>query len=183
MISPKKIKKSIKTRKKSRRKPQKSLKVKPQTSKSRSKLTESRTPKARKTSTLNSSGKSTPKDIVLYTQVKKEADEIYERNSAYKSGWIVKTYKSRGGSYNSSSEKPLARWFAEKWVDINKKKNGVYRPCGRSSKEKGAYPLCRPSIRVSAKTPRTVHELTRIVIQRAKNQKSRGLKASLTKST
>ena len=55
-------------------------------------------------------------------------------------------------------EKGLRRWLKEKWVDISrKKKDGSYAPCGRgkgnlSSKK---YPKCRPSKKVSSKTPKT----------------------------
>ena len=41
----------------------------------------------------------TPKDKVLYEKVKKMADEIYKKSSAYKSGYIVKKYKELGGEY------------------------------------------------------------------------------------
>lgn len=50
----------------------------------------------------------------------------------------------------------LGRWFAEKWVDI---KTG--KACGRSEGEsREGYPACRPSQRVSAKTPKTVGEMS-----------------------
>ena len=54
----------------------------------------------------------------------------------------------KGGSYQGG----LRRWFKEKWVDV---KTG--KPCGRSGKEKSkrGYPYCRPSRRVSSKTPAT----------------------------
>jgi hypothetical protein len=32
-------------------------------------------------------------NIQLYNKVKQEADKIYKKPTAYKSGWIVKTYK------------------------------------------------------------------------------------------
>ena len=52
----------------------------------------------------------------------------------------------------------LARWFKEKWVDVSKKVDGKYPPCGRSSAdgEKGrkGYPKCRPSKKVSKDTPK-----------------------------
>ena len=54
--------------------------------------------------------------------------------------------KPRGG---------LGRWFAEKWVDV---KTG--EPCGRSKGEKRDYPACRPSKRVSDKTPKTTKEMS-----------------------
>jgi hypothetical protein len=44
----------------------------------------------------------------------------------------------------------LTRWFKENWVDV---KTG--KPCGRQKGEKRGYPACRPSKRVSSKTPKT----------------------------
>ena len=54
--------------------------------------------------------------------------------------------------------KDLNRWFKEKWVDVSRKdKDGKHPPCGRSkanTSSKG-YPKCRPSVKVSSKTPKT----------------------------
>jgi hypothetical protein len=54
--------------------------------------------------------------------------------------------------------KDLNRWFKEKWVDVSRKdKDGKHPPCGRSkanTSSKG-YPKCRPSVKVSDKTPKT----------------------------
>lgn len=49
----------------------------------------------------------------------------------------------------------LKRWFKEKWVDVRSGK-----PCGRQAGEKRGTPYCRPSKRVSKKTPVTAKELT-----------------------
>lgn len=49
----------------------------------------------------------------------------------------------------------LQRWFKEKWVDVR-----TGEPCGRQKGESRAYPYCRPSKRVSSKTPKTSKELT-----------------------
>ena len=49
----------------------------------------------------------------------------------------------------------LRRWFDEKWVDV---KTG--KPCGRQKGESRAYPACRPSKRVSSKTPKTTKEMS-----------------------
>jgi len=60
--------------------------------------------------------------------------------------------------------KNLNRWFKEKWVDVSRKdpKTGKHPPCGRSKAKKGSkgYPKCRPSVRVSSKTPKTSGEMT-----------------------
>ena len=66
----------------------------------------------------------TPKDKELYQLAKKKADEIYKKSSAYKSGYIVKTYKALGGRYeNDHQKKDLKRWFEEKWVDVGHQAN------------------------------------------------------------
>ena len=44
----------------------------------------------------------------------------------------------------------LKRWFKEKWVDT---KTG--KPCGRSKGDGRGVPYCRPSKRISSKTPKT----------------------------
>ena len=50
----------------------------------------------------------------------------------------------------------LRRWFDEKWVDV---KTG--KPCGRQKGEKRkGYPACRPTKRVSSKTPKTTKEMS-----------------------
>jgi hypothetical protein len=80
----------------------------------------------------------------LYKKIKQEADTIYEKPSAYKSGWIVKTYKSRGGEYaDDNQSKNLERWFKENWKDIGGKE----------------YPVYRPTKRISKKTPLTADEI------------------------
>lgn len=55
-------------------------------------------------------------------------------------------------------EKNLNRWFKEKWVDVSRTgKDGKHPPCGRSKAKKSSkgYPKCRPSVKVSSKTPKT----------------------------
>jgi hypothetical protein len=74
-------------------------------------------------------------DQSLYNRIKREADKIYEKPSAYKSGWIVKTYKSRGGAYEEDHKpRNLGRWFKEEWGDIGGEEYPVYRPHKRISK-------------------------------------------------
>ena len=60
--------------------------------------------------------------------------------------------------YDTLVVKDLNRWFKEKWVDVSRKdKDGKHPPCGRSKAKKGSkgYPKCRPSVKVSSKTPKT----------------------------
>jgi hypothetical protein len=85
-----------------------------------------------------------PKDKKLYAKVKKMADQIYEKPSAYKSGYIVKKYKELGGEYiDDNQPKELQRWIKEKWVDIGKKD----------------YPVYRPTVRINKQTPLLVSEI------------------------
>ena len=68
----------------------------------------------------------------------------YNLNTAKDMGGPIE-YKA-GGSYQGG----LRRWFKEEWKDV---KTG--KPCGRSKGEDRAYPYCRPSKKVSSKTPAT----------------------------
>lgn len=80
----------------------------------------------------------------LYNFVKEYADKIYEKPSAFKSGFIIKTYKSMGGKYiDDDKEKNLKRWFKEDWKDIGNKE----------------YPVFRPMKRINKMTPLTVDEI------------------------
>jgi len=117
-----------------------------------------------------------PKPInkVLYDTVKREADKKFlAPTSAYKSGWIVKEYKRRGGKYvGDRLNGLLKRWFDEKWVNVSQPRTVVPGPCGRSKATvKGKYPVCRPSIRITKGTPRTVSELTKSQIRSAIKRK------------
>lgn len=85
-----------------------------------------------------------PKDSNLYNKVKKEADRIYDKPSAYKSGYIVKKYKQLGGEFiDDNKPKKLKRWFKENWKDIG----GL------------DYPVYRPTIRINKSTPLTANEI------------------------
>jgi len=60
-------------------------------------------------------------------------------------------------------EKNLNRWFKEKWVDVSRTgKDGKHPPCGRSKAKTSSkgYPKCRPSVKVSSKTPKTSGSMT-----------------------
>jgi len=49
----------------------------------------------------------------------------------------------------------LKRWFKEKWIDVR-----TGKPCGRRKDEKRGTPYCRPSKRISSKTPKTSGEMS-----------------------
>lgn len=129
-----------------------------------------------------------PIDVKLYNKIKLLADKKFiVPTSIYKSSWIVREYKKAGGRYAESSQTGnkskgidniggLKRWYLEKWVDLNRPiyKNGKiigYQPCGRNVNTK-VYPLCRPSIRINSKTPKTYQELSKSIINAAKKKKA-----------
>ena len=79
------------------------------------------------------------------------------------SGRVVKEYKKRGGKYKivkfgKANLTGLTRWFKEKWVNVCVKKNGKYASCAKSTTK---YPYCRPSVRVTSQTPKTVKEISK----------------------
>ena len=61
----------------------------------------------------------------------------------------------------------LTRWFKEKWVDVKTGKD-----CGRTKGDGRPYPACRPSVRVSSKTPKTRSELSKAETARFKKEKT-----------
>jgi hypothetical protein len=96
-------------------------------------------------------GKSKPLNIALYNKIKLMVKRKVKRwPSAYASAQLVRLYKQKGGKYRCSSfGGGLDRWFKERWVDVC-----TGKPCGRKGNEKRRYPYCRPSRKVSSKTPR-----------------------------
>jgi hypothetical protein len=83
-------------------------------------------------------------DPKLYEAVKKYAESIYKKHSAYRSGFIVKKYKELGGTYTEDDKpKKLKQWYEEKWFDIGDKE----------------YPVYRPTVRVNKSTPLTAAEI------------------------
>jgi len=124
------------------------------------------------------------KTSTIYKKVKKEADEKFKApTSVYKSSWIVREYKERGGLFKDkepSNKHGLKRWFKEEWVRVNKdgkimKKNNTPVPCGRSDEEQDKNVkkgLCRPSKRIGKNTPKTIEELgPKILKNRYKRKK------------
>jgi hypothetical protein len=117
-----------------------------------------------------------PINTTLYAKVKAEADKKFlAPTSIYRSAWIVREYKKRGGTYRSDGKpKGLTQWFAEDWVDLNRPNRQGFEKCGRQRvSTRGTYPLCRPQLRVAANTPRTVNELKRTAIAAAKISKQK----------
>jgi hypothetical protein len=100
-------------------------------------------------------------DTKLYERVKAMADQKYAKPSAYKSGYIVKTYKQMGGEYiDDGKPKNLKRWYKERWSDVG----GL------------DYPVLRPTVKVSKKTPLLPSEISNLKDQIQLKQKIKGKK-------
>lgn len=114
--------------------------------------------------------KPSPTNTKLYNKVKQEAKQKFKVwPSAYASGWLVKEYKRRGGTYSGkkSSSKGISRWYKEKWINVCKLPKKV--SCGRSKLSatwKKNYPYCRPSKRITSGTPKLASELSKKEIER-----------------
>ena len=104
---------------------------------------------------------SIPDNVVnkdLYKKAKQKANDKYgDKTSAYKSMFIVKTYKQLGGTYKG--DKKIAgttRWNQEQWVNVNEYLKGKTIKCGETQKNKHA---CRPTKKIDSKTPITIQEV------------------------
>ena len=100
---------------------------------------------------------SEPNDKNLWRKAKAAAKRKYAvYPSAYANSFAVKWYKERGGTFKGSkkSDEGLTRWHKEEW------KNEKGEPCGRDEAKQKGYPYCRPTKRVSDKTPKTWSEIS-----------------------
>ena len=110
-----------------------------------------------------------PKDIKLYNKVKKNIYLKYPNHSAYRSGLLVKQYKSEyEKKYNSKNAytgiKPkttgLKRWMKEKWMNQRGEVGYKYKS-----------DIYRPTVRINKKTPTTFKELSKKDIDKARKEK------------
>ena len=101
-----------------------------------------------------------PKDA-CYKKVKASYDVF---PSARASQAIAKCRKQSGSVRRTESGTALKRWADEKWVDTKTNK-----PCGAG----GSNEYCRPTKKVSSKTPTTVRELSKSKLSAKKAEKSR----------
>jgi hypothetical protein len=117
-----------------------------------------------------------PADTDLYQEARDFIRSRYKKNSAFASGAIVKHYKQQfkkkyGDEENpyidDKSPKNLKRWFKERWVNIN--------PLMGILKD-SAYPVFRPTYRVSNKTPTLYQEIPKsnLIKQHKLKQKYKG---------
>lgn len=96
-----------------------------------------------------------------YRKVKAQYDVF---PSARASQAIAKCRKGSGSVKKSEAGTSLKRWEKEKWVDTR-----TGKPCGGGGKNE----YCRPTKRVSSKTPKTKSEISSSVLSAKKAEKSR----------
>ena len=121
-----------------------------------------------------------PLDRALYDAVVREAKKRFAVwPSAYASGWVVRTYKARGGRYSGARDTAtgIGKWFEEKWVDLSRpiydgSELVGYEPCGRPQSSQADYPKCRPIAEAMRMTPRQVASAVR-----RKQEVERGVRA------
>ena len=122
---------------------------------------------------------SRPLDQRLYDEVVRDVRRrVSSWPSAYASGQVVREYKRRGGRYEGSRRRDasLSRWFKEDWRNVcERDSSGSYPTCDAGSRR---MPYCRPTVRVSKRTPRTVDEMSHIQLRSLCEQKRRGRRAS-----
>ena len=117
-----------------------------------------------------------PTDQTLYEEAKDFIYSKYKKNSAFRSGAVVKEYKQQfAQKYGEASTpysddnkpKKLKRWFDEKWINVNPLLN---------FKNADAYPLFRPTKYVNSETPTLFQEIpqSRLKEQYKLKQKIKG---------
>jgi hypothetical protein len=103
-----------------------------------------------------------PADPKLYSRVKQIINTRYKKPSAFRSMAYIKEYKRRGGRFISDHRpKNLLRWMKEKWRDVN------------PNRTRRSYPVFRPTVRISRKTPLTAAEIPRRVLVQQSRRKQR----------
>jgi len=101
-----------------------------------------------------------PKDA-CYKKVKAR---VKVRPSARASQQNAKGRKSKGQVRKTKAGSSLKRWGSEKWQDTR-----TGKPCGQGKSNE----YCRPTKRVSSKTPKTKSEMSKSQLKRKKAEKSK----------
>lgn len=96
-----------------------------------------------------------------YNKVKSQYDVF---PSARASQAIAKCRKASGSVRKTEEGTSLKRWQSEKWVDTR-----TGKPCGAGGKNE----YCRPTKRVSSKTPVTKGEMSQSKLSQKQNEKLR----------
>jgi|TARA_R100000084_G_scaffold107341_1_gene67132 hypothetical protein len=116
-------------------------------------------------------------DKNIYKKAKKIADSTYEKNSAYKSLFMISKYKELGGKIDEKkSSMGTEIWLKEKWKNLTPyatneiKKINDLPVCGTRTKKqiKEKLPsICRPTKKVNSKTVKLAQDYTKKQIKKA----------------
>lgn len=113
-----------------------------------------------------------PVDLALYERVKASAKRKFRSwPSARGSQWLVAEYQKRGGKFRGKRNGNLQRWNSEAWLNLCAP--GLPRCGGKGTQ------VCRPSRRISSKTPMPLakdvpsSQQRRLCAAKARNPKKR----------
>ena len=91
---------------------------------------------------------------------------LNEKHSAYRSMKLSKLGLSK--PVNKKNKDNLLRWTRENWINLNALVDkGIELPCGTKYKNQLSPTVCRPSIKISDKTPKIASEFTEKQIRKA----------------
>lgn len=116
-----------------------------------------------------------PRDVSLYETIKRRVYARIPKHSAYRSGILVSEYKAAftrkygrrrspyiGKKKRRTARTGLARWFAEDWRNQRGEIGYRYKS-----------DVYRPTHRITQKTPKTLNEVGKRGIRRARTRKYR----------
>lgn len=103
-----------------------------------------------------------PANPQLYARARRVVFARYSKPSAFRSMATIKEYKRLGGTFLPDHKpRTLRRWMREKWRDVNPRKT------------RKSYPVFRPTVRISNKTPLIASEIPRSELLRQSRRKQR----------
>ena len=115
----------------------------------------------------------TAKKKKLDACAKKIRQSVKVYPSARANQMIAKCRKKAGTAKKSKAGADLKRWEDEKWENTS-----TGEPCGGSKKGKG---YCRPTKKVSSKTPKTKSEMSKSSLKANQTRKKQGKRAKVAK--
>lgn len=126
-------------------------------------------------------------DKEIYKRAKKIIDNQYKKHSAYKSMQLVKKYKDLGGRISGKAKGGTTRWNEEKWKNLTPYAIGNVKDikkspaCGVKGKQGNNKSICRPTVKVSSKTPKLAQAYTKSQIKKAQTIKNNGKRINWSK--
>ncbi len=121
-------------------------------------------------------------DSEIYTRAKKLADKKYQKNSAYKSMFMIEQYEKMGGKLNKKLNKSgTDKWLKEKWKNFTAKAMGIENDikklpvCGNKHiNQKNNPSICRPTKKINKTTPTLGQNFSKKQLKKALEMKKNG---------